>query len=83
MDLNNVLFALAMVAFFSTGRAIYVLMGVLYGVKTLSEYTEYEQALKQPKAKKIIKEVKELSVLLVVISGIGFAMFLFATSGSM
>ncbi|WP_214688299.1 MULTISPECIES: hypothetical protein [unclassified Exiguobacterium] len=83
MDYNSVVFAFAMVAFVLTGRAVYVLMHVLYGVQTLSEYTDHQQELKSEKRKQIQKNTKEVLVHLIIVSAIGFAMFLFATSGSM
>lgn len=79
LDINNVMFMFFMIFFFLMGRVIYVLMGVYLGVKTLSEYSRYEEALKSLKAKKIQREIKELSVLIVIIFSVGFAMLLTGT----
>lgn len=76
---ENVLFALIGITMAMMARGIFVLAGVIEGLRYLLELTEQDKG----QLAVLRKQAIEGLVLLILISGLSFAMFLFAHEGVM
>ena len=83
MELNIVIEILFGLFIFAIVRGLYVMGGLLNGIKTLSNYQDDQLVLKTVKTRELKRKVIEGTFLMMFIASIGFAMYLFATSGSM
>lgn len=83
MELNIAIEILLGLFFVALVRGLYVMTGLLNGIKTLANYQDDQLVLKTVKTRELKRKVIEGILLMMFIASIGFAMYLFATSGSM
>ena len=83
MELNIAIEILLGLFFVALVRGLYVMAGLLNGIKTLANYQDDQLVLKTVKTRELKRKIIEGTLLMMFIASIGFAMYLFATSGSM
>lgn len=83
MELNIVIEILLGLFFTGLVRGLYVMGGLLNGIQALSTYKDDQLVLKTVKTRELKRKIIEGTLLMMVVASIGFAMYLFATSGSM